>query len=133
VAASGGGMPIFEIPCMPARRMAPSHIAKSFGKLAAPRPHKTRRVTVRSHSSLIAEESDKLLDQEQLVAGGNPFGRAERQSFPHEIDRSPCRDVPVSAATCRSRSCRARPAAADRSTTRVDATLRGEERTTSCS
>src|SRR5215203_608381 len=67
VAASGGGMPMFEIPGMPGAQMGAINIGEIFGKLGGGRT-KTRRVTVQeSHEILIAEESDKLLDQEQLV------------------------------------------------------------------
>jgi ATP-dependent HslUV protease ATP-binding subunit HslU len=67
VQASGGGMPLFEIPGMPGAQMGAINIGDIFGKMAGGRT-KTRRVTVQeSHEILIAEESDKLLDQEQLV------------------------------------------------------------------
>ena len=62
----GGGMPLFEIPGMPGAQVGAISIGDIFGKLGG-RP-KTRRVTVQeSHDILINEESDKLLDQEQLV------------------------------------------------------------------
>src|SRR5882762_6588956 len=62
VAASGGGMPLFEIPGMPGAQMGAINIGDIFGKLGGGRT-KTRRVTVvESYDLLIAEESDKLLD-----------------------------------------------------------------------
>src|SRR2546430_5073059 len=67
VQAAGGGMPMFEIPGMPGAQMGAINIGEIFGKLGGRRT-KTRRVTVQeSHEILVAEESDKLLDQEQLV------------------------------------------------------------------
>src|SRR5690242_7886840 len=64
---SGGGMPMFEIPGMPGAQMGAINIGDIFGKLGGGRT-KTRRVTVEeSHDILINEESDKLLDSEQLV------------------------------------------------------------------
>src|SRR5262244_2360377 len=64
---AGGGMPMFEIPGMPGAQMGAISIGDIFGKLGGGRT-KTRRVTVaESHEILIAEESDKLLDTEQLV------------------------------------------------------------------
>ena len=64
--AGGGGMPMFEIPGMPGAQMGAISIGDIFGKLGG--RTKTRRVTVEeSHDILINEESDKLLDQEQLV------------------------------------------------------------------
>ena len=61
------GMPMFEIPGMPGAQMGAISIGDIFGKLGGGRT-KTRRVTVaESYDLLIAEESDKLLDSDQLV------------------------------------------------------------------
>ncbi|HMA56326.1 MAG TPA: ATP-dependent protease ATPase subunit HslU, partial [Pseudolabrys sp.] len=66
-AGGGGGMPMFEIPGMPGAQMGAINIGDIFGKLGGGRT-KTRRVTVQeSHNILVNEESDKLLDNEQLV------------------------------------------------------------------
>ena len=60
-------MPMFEIPGMPGAQMGAINIGDIFGKLGGGRT-KTRRVTVEeSYDILINEESDKLLDTEQLV------------------------------------------------------------------
>ena len=67
VQAGGGGMPMFEIPGMPGAQMGAISIGDIFGKLGGGRT-KTRRLTVQeAHEPLVNEESDKLLDQEQLV------------------------------------------------------------------
>ncbi len=67
VQAAGGGMPMFEIPGMPGAQMGAVNLGDIFGKLGGGRT-RTRRVTVaESHDILIAEESDKLLDQDQVV------------------------------------------------------------------
>jgi ATP-dependent HslUV protease ATP-binding subunit HslU len=64
---SGGGMPMFEIPGMPGAQMGAISIGDIFGKLGGSRT-KTRRVTVEeSHEILLNEESDKLLDSDQVV------------------------------------------------------------------
>src|ERR1700743_2292411 len=64
--AAAGGMPMFEIPGMPGSQMGAINIGDIFGKLGG--RTKTRRVTVEeSHEILIAEESDKLLDQDQVT------------------------------------------------------------------
>jgi ATP-dependent HslUV protease ATP-binding subunit HslU len=66
VQSGGGGMPMFEIPGMPGAQMGAINIGDIFGKLGG-KP-RTRRITVaESHEILVNEESDKLLDQEQLV------------------------------------------------------------------
>jgi ATP-dependent HslUV protease ATP-binding subunit HslU len=67
VQAGGGGMPMFEIPGMPGAQMGAISIGDIFGKLGGGRT-KTRRLTVKdAHEPLVNEESDKLLDQDQLV------------------------------------------------------------------
>src|ERR671928_648316 len=64
--SSGSGMPMFEIPGMPGAQMGAISIGDIFGKLGG--RSKTRRLTVQgSHEILVNEESDKLLDTEQLV------------------------------------------------------------------
>jgi len=63
---SSGGLPMFEIPGMPGAQMGAISIGDIFGKLGG--RTKTRRLTVAdSHEILVNEESDKLLDTDQLV------------------------------------------------------------------
>jgi len=63
---SSGGMPMFEIPGMPGAQMGAISIGDIFGKMGG--RTKTRRLTVEgSHELLVNEESDKLLDNDQLV------------------------------------------------------------------
>ena len=67
VSQGSSGMPMFEIPGMPGAQMGAISIGDIFGKMGGGRT-KPRRVTVRdSHPILINEESDKLLDTEQLT------------------------------------------------------------------
>jgi ATP-dependent HslUV protease ATP-binding subunit HslU len=66
VQSSSSGLPMFEIPGMPGAQMGAISIGDIFGKMGG--RTKTRRVTVKeSHDILVNEESDKLLDNEQLV------------------------------------------------------------------
>jgi ATP-dependent HslUV protease ATP-binding subunit HslU len=63
---SSSGMPLFEIPGMPGAQMGAISIGDIFGKMGG--RTKTRRLTVEgSHELLVNEESDKLLDNDQLV------------------------------------------------------------------
>src|ERR1700747_3008727 len=63
---SSGGMPMFEIPGMPGAQLGAISIGDIFGKMGG--RTKTRRLTVEgSHEILVNEESDKLLDDDQLV------------------------------------------------------------------
>jgi ATP-dependent HslUV protease ATP-binding subunit HslU len=59
-------MPMFEIPGMPGAQMGAISIGDIFGKMGG-KP-RTRHVTVsEAHPLLVAEESDKLLDQDALT------------------------------------------------------------------
>ncbi|MEA3024742.1 MAG: ATP-dependent HslUV protease ATP-binding subunit HslU, partial [Alphaproteobacteria bacterium] len=92
VAASGGGMPMFEIPGMPGAQMGAVNLGDIFGKLGG-KGTKTRRVSVgESHEILIAEESDKLLDQEQLVQEAIHSVENNGIVFLDEIDKITARD-----------------------------------------
>jgi len=65
--ADTGGIPSFDIPGMPGSSASVINISDMLGKAFGSRT-KTRRMTVKaSHELLLAEESDKLLDQEQIV------------------------------------------------------------------
>ncbi len=67
VADTGGGMPSFDIPGMPGAQVGMINLNEMLGKAFGQRT-KARRMAVRdSYEVLIAEESDKLLDEEQLV------------------------------------------------------------------
>jgi ATP-dependent HslUV protease ATP-binding subunit HslU len=91
VQASGGGMPLFEIPGMPGAQMGAISIGDIFGKLGG--RSKTRRVTVReAHEPLINEESDKLFDQDQLVQEAIKSVENNGIVFLDEIDKITARD-----------------------------------------
>jgi ATP-dependent HslUV protease ATP-binding subunit HslU len=86
VQSSGGGMPMFELPGMPGAQMGAINIGDIFGKLGG--RTKTRRVTVaESHEILVAEESDKLLDQDQLVLESIKAVEQNGIVFLDEIDK----------------------------------------------
>src|SRR6266540_3579018 len=87
VQAAGGGIPLFEIPGMPGAQMGAISIGDIFGKLAGGRS-KTRRVTVaESYDILINEESDKLLDNDQLVMESIKAVEQNGIVFLDEIDK----------------------------------------------
>jgi len=63
----GGGMPMFELPNMPGASVGAISLGDIFGKSFGGKT-KPRRITVReAFAPLIAEESEKLLDQDQVV------------------------------------------------------------------
>src|SRR5689334_21576802 len=86
-AGGGGGLPMFEIPGMPGAQMGAINIGDIFGKLGGGRT-KTRRVTVQeSHDILVAEESDKLLDQDAVIAEAIKAVEQNGIVFLDEIDK----------------------------------------------
>jgi ATP-dependent HslUV protease ATP-binding subunit HslU len=63
---ASGGPPLFEIPGMPGAQIGAVSLGDIFGKMGG--RTRTRRLTVAdSHEILVAEESDKLLDTEQVT------------------------------------------------------------------
>ena len=65
--SSGGGMPMFEIPNMPGASVGAISLGDMFGKGFGNKT-RTRKTTVsEAYEPLIAEESDKLIDQDQIV------------------------------------------------------------------
>ncbi len=97
VQAGSSGLPMFEIPGMPGAQVGAINIGDIFGKLGGGRT-KTRRVTVaESHDILIAEESDKLLDQDQLVQEAIRSVEQNGIVFLDEIDKITARDGRIGA------------------------------------
>ena len=92
VQQSGGGLPMFEIPGMPGAQMGAISIGDIFGKMGGGRT-KTRRLTVKdAYEPLVSEESDKLLDQEQLVQEAIKAVEQNGIVFLDEIDKITARD-----------------------------------------
>ncbi|WP_159006914.1 ATP-dependent protease ATPase subunit HslU [Bradyrhizobium sp. S69] len=88
---SSGGMPMFEIPGMPGSQMGAISIGDIFGKMGG--RTKTRRLTVEnSHEILVNEESDKLLDSDQLVLEAISAVENNGIVFLDEIDKICVRD-----------------------------------------
>jgi len=87
VDSGGGGLPTFDIPGMPGAQMGMLNLNDIFGKALGGRT-KTRRMTVsESHPILMAEESDKLLDEESVLK--EAIGAVEQNGivFLDEIDK----------------------------------------------
>src|SRR5438477_232524 len=90
---SSGGMPMFEIPGMPGAQMGAISIGDIFGKMGLGGRTKTRRLTVAdSHELLVNEESDKLLDSDQLVQESINAVENNGIVFLDEIDKICVRD-----------------------------------------
>ncbi|PKQ08224.1 MAG: HslU--HslV peptidase ATPase subunit [Alphaproteobacteria bacterium HGW-Alphaproteobacteria-11] len=87
VSDSGGGMPSFDIPGMPGSQVGMINLGDIMGKAFGGRT-KTRRMSVRdSYDVLVAEEGDKLLDQEQVTQ--EAIGTVEQNGivFLDEVDK----------------------------------------------
>jgi ATP-dependent HslUV protease ATP-binding subunit HslU len=88
---SSSGMPMFEIPGRPGAQMGAISIGDIFGKMGG--RTKTRRLTVESsHEILVNEESDKLLDSDQLVLEAISAVENNGIVFLDEIDKICVRD-----------------------------------------
>jgi ATP-dependent HslUV protease ATP-binding subunit HslU len=85
--ADQGGMPNFDIPGMPGGNVSMINLSEMFGKALGGRT-KTRKMNVSdSYTLLIAEESDKLLDQEQLTQDAIHLVEQSGIVFLDEIDK----------------------------------------------
>src|SRR4051794_15814677 len=92
VQTGGPAMPLFEIPGMPGAQVGAMSLGDIFGKGFGGRT-KTRRVTVdESHDILINEESDRLLDQEQLLQESIRAVENNGIVFLDELDKICARD-----------------------------------------
>ncbi len=87
VADMAPGVPMFDIPGMPGSSVGAINLGDMLGKAFGGRT-KTRRVTVAdSYSVLIAEESDKLIDSDQITAEAIKAVEANGIVFLDEIDK----------------------------------------------
>ena len=85
--ADSGGMPMFEIPGQPGSSMGMINLNDMLGKALGGRT-KTKRVTVQdSYPLLLAEEGDKLLDEDQIVSEAVEAVENDGIVFLDEIDK----------------------------------------------
>jgi ATP-dependent HslUV protease ATP-binding subunit HslU len=85
---SGGGMlPTFEIPGMPGASMGMINLNDMLGKAFGQRTKRRRMTVGESYDLLVAEESDKLLDQEQLTTEAVRNAEQNGIVFIDEIDK----------------------------------------------
>ena len=87
VSDAGGGMPSFDVPGMPGAQVGMVNLNDMLGKAFGQRT-KTRKVLVSdSYEILLAEESDKLLDEEQIVQDAIESVENNGIVFLDEIDK----------------------------------------------
>ena len=85
--SGGGGMPTFEVPGMPGASMGMINLNDIFGKAFGQKTSKRRLTVGESYEILIAEESDKLLDQDKLVKDAIEMVEQNGIVFLDEIDK----------------------------------------------
>ncbi|MCI5077535.1 ATP-dependent protease ATPase subunit HslU [Oricola sp.] len=83
-----GGMPSFEVPGMPGANIGMINLNDMLGKAFGGQKTKTMKTTVRdSYDILLDDESDKLLDQEQITQEALRAAENDGIVFLDEIDK----------------------------------------------
>jgi ATP-dependent HslUV protease ATP-binding subunit HslU len=84
---SGGGMPSFDIPGMPGAQMGMLNLNDMLGKMVGGRTKPRRMSVEESYKVLVAEEGDKLLDDETVVRSALDAVEQNGIVFLDEIDK----------------------------------------------
>jgi len=92
VQAGSEGMPALEIPGMPGAQMGMVNLGDIFGKAFGQRTKRKRMTVGESYDVLLAEESDKLLDQETVTKEGLRVCENNGIVFVDEIDKITARE-----------------------------------------
>jgi ATP-dependent HslUV protease ATP-binding subunit HslU len=87
VADTGSGMPQFELPGMPGGNIGVLNLGDLFGKAMGGRTRKIKTTVRESHDTLISDESDKLLDMEQVHQEALKSAEDDGIVFIDEIDK----------------------------------------------
>jgi ATP-dependent HslUV protease ATP-binding subunit HslU len=85
--SGGGGMPTFDIPGMPGAQMGMINLNDMLGKAFGGRTRRRRLTVEDSYDVLIAEESDKLLDEDQVLREAIQAVEENGIVFLDEIDK----------------------------------------------
>ena len=88
-------MPSFEIPGMPGAQMGMINLNDILGKAMGGRTKQRRMKVKETHDILIAEESDKLLDEDQLIHEALEAAENDGIVFIDEIDKISARSERV--------------------------------------
>ncbi len=92
VQAGSEGMPAFEIPGMPGAQVGMVNLGDMLGKAFGQRTKRKRMTVSESYDVLLAEESDKLLDQETVTKQGLKVAENNGIVFVDEIDKITARE-----------------------------------------
>ena len=95
--SGSAGLPTFDIPGMPGAQMGMLNLSEMFGKAFGGRTKRKKLTVAQSYEVLIAEESDKLLDQEQVTREALQATEQNGIVFIDEIDKISAREGRVGA------------------------------------
>lgn len=84
---TNNGMPSFDIPGMPGASMSMINLGDMFGKALGSKTKKKTMTVLDSYDVLIAEESDKLLDEEKVISEAIDLVEQNGIVFIDEIDK----------------------------------------------
>jgi ATP-dependent HslUV protease ATP-binding subunit HslU len=87
VSEAGGGLPMFEIPGMPGASMGAINIGEMLGKALGGRSRPRRVSVADSYPILVQEESDKLIDSDQITSEAVKAVEDNGIVFLDEIDK----------------------------------------------
>ena len=90
--SGAAGMPTFDIPGMPGAQMGMLNLSEMFGKAFGGRTKRKKLTVAQSYDVLLAEESDKLLDQEQVTREALSATEQNGIVFLDEIDKISARE-----------------------------------------
>ena len=84
---SPSNMQSFEIPGMPGGNVGMINVSEILGKTMGQKPKKKKMSVKESHDILIAQESDKMIEQDKIVKEAKKFTEDNGIVFLDEIDK----------------------------------------------
>ena len=84
---AGGGLPTFDIPGMPGAQMGMLNLNDMLGKAFGERTTSRKMTVADTHDILVAEESDKLLDEDKVMREATRSVEENGIVFLDEVDK----------------------------------------------
>jgi len=101
IADTGSGAPNFEIPGMPGANIGVLNLSDMLGKAMGQTSKKIKTTVKESYAQLINDESEKLLDQDQINQEAMRIAQNDGIVFLDEIDKIAARDGGMGAGVSR--------------------------------